>query len=384
MDDNGAFSNGDPGLRSVTVSARGTNTLGMAVATTAVTDCTGYYQFVIGRGSYNISKSNPAGFVDAPKSHLKSWTNVTLGSANLNQTWGVTTNASALGTSNIGCYISGRVFVDNLPTDGLFNITRENAISGVALKLTGKDIFGTSVSLTTTSASCSSTSCGGTSGCTTRMCADTSCTGQPVAKININGMYWFSGLKSGVYNVTETQPLGYQDPATGPKTVLTVDLRSTCYSTGNDFAELGQAGYWTSSTSLTTTSKTTLTTSTRTTSQTRTRTVAPFPGSVEGRVYSDDNSNGQYDGDVIDTPIGAVRIDIIGTDYLGNRVLMSSYSDPQTGMYSFAGVPAGTHRIVENHPDGYVNPPTGAQDEYAVTITSGLAIKNLDFIDVAE
>ncbi len=85
---------------------------------------------------------------------------------------------------------------------------------------------------------------------------------------------------------------------------------------------------------------------------------------------------------MIDTPIGAVRIDLIGTDWLGDRVLMSVHTDPQTGIYFFDNVPAGTHNIRENQPDGYANPETGVQDDYYVTITSGLALVDLDFREV--
>jgi hypothetical protein len=85
---------------------------------------------------------------------------------------------------------------------------------------------------------------------------------------------------------------------------------------------------------------------------------------------------------VIDTPIGAVRVDIIGTDWLGNRVLMSTHTDPQTGIYMFAEVPAGTHNIRENQPDGYANPEEGTQDDIYVTITSALELVNMDFREV--
>lgn len=203
----------------------------------------------------------------------------------------------------------------------------------------------------------------------------------------------FLTVKPGTYNLTETQPFAYLDstaPGAPTTFINNIDLRTNCYSTGNHFPELGQAGYWTTSTttsrttstSITRSSTTTQTTNTATRTMTNTQTVVPSPGSITGRVYTDDDGDGVYTNDVVDTPLGAIRIDILGTDWRGYRVLMSAYTDPQTGIYTFNNVPAGVHNIHENQPDGYMNPATGTQDDYYVTITSGLALTGQDFIEV--
>lgn len=194
LNNNGAFNDFEPGLRSVTVRATGTNIFGAPVTTSAVTDCTGYYQFVMAAGDYTVSKTNLAGYVDAPNAVLKSSTNINVRGIAQYHNWLVVTDTSVMGSNTTnGCAISGRVYVDTQPVDNFFNISKENTITGVTIRLTGTAIDGTKVNVTTTSTSCTAAGCGSTNGCTNTLCADTVCTGQPVAKINMNGMFYFTG-----------------------------------------------------------------------------------------------------------------------------------------------------------------------------------------------
>lgn len=150
--------------------------------------------------------------------------------------------------------------------------------------------------------------------------------------------------------------------------------------------------------------------------KTATTTTTPLPGSISGRIYSDDNGNGQYDGDVIDTPIGSVGVELseyslwkrsvhfaffvtailtnplhsspsplflpAGTDWQGNVIYQITQTQAQTGVYQFLALDAGDYNIHEVQPLGYHNPLTGAQDDIAITITSGLNAIDQDFIDV--
>jgi hypothetical protein len=195
---NGAWDALEPGIRSVTLRVTGTNLAGAPVSTQAVTDCTGYYHVRMQAGDYTIEKVNPVGWRDSSVAALKSSLGIRVRGVTMWHNWLVETDSSVMSVAGTnGCAISGRVYVDTKPNDNVFSITQENAVSGVTIRLTGRDVFGATVNITTTSASCSTGSCGGTGGCTNTKCVDTSCTRQPVPQVNVNGVYYFTGLRVG-------------------------------------------------------------------------------------------------------------------------------------------------------------------------------------------
>lgn len=71
-----------------------------------------------------------------------------------------------------------------------------------------------------------------------------------------------------------------------------------------------------------------------------------------------------------------------GTDWQGNTVYIFTQTQAQTGVYNFTLIEAGDYNVHELQPLGYQNPPTGAQDDIAVTLTSALDLMDQDFIDV--
>ncbi|KAI9031487.1 hypothetical protein DFJ74DRAFT_655748 [Hyaloraphidium curvatum] len=400
-DDNGAFTNGEQPIRSVTIQATGTNLFGVAVSTQAVTDCTGAYAFAnVDAGDYTITKINPSGFKNAQNSVLQSTTTVAVRGPNSVpfQWWGLTCDSDAISSgAATNLVVSGRTFVDISPTDDIFNPVTEVGISNVVFTLTGTDVNGAAVSRTMNSYSCSSGSCGSNTFCTNSLCLDLSCGSN---RINVNGMYYFNGLKPGTYTVTQTQPFGYLNgnaSASSTATVVSnIDLTAACIAR-NNFPELGHAGYWTSSTVTTTATRTATTSFTRSsttsftstssltrTSSSRTATATPLQdGGVTGRVWFDKNENGLWDGDPLDIPIGGVGIAITGTNYLGEQQLFFVASDPQTGWYNFTMIPPGNYRVQQTQPLGWVTAP-GAVDFYNITITSGLYLSELDFLEVPE
>jgi hypothetical protein len=78
----------------------------------------------------------------------------------------------------------------------------------------------------------------------------------------------------------------------------------------------------------------------------------PGTGSLSGRVFHDVNGNGVFDdGDV---GIAGVVIQLNGTDYLGNTVVLTATTNAD-GTYSFTGLRNGLYSLLETQPAGYVD-----------------------------
>jgi uncharacterized repeat protein (TIGR01451 family)/LPXTG-motif cell wall-anchored protein len=176
------------------------------------------------------------------------------------------------------------------------------------------------------------------------------------------GTYLFTNLMPGTYKVTETQPTGLADAATLPPagskggTVATnshtaIPLVSGDAATNYDFIEIVGA-------------------------------------SIAGNVYADiDNSGTRNAGD---QPIAGVTVTLMGTDDLGNPVMLTT-TTATNGSYSFTGLRPGTYKVTETQPtaygDGADNLGTGAltagttsNDKHeAIVLGPGNAGVNYDF-----
>ncbi|MEQ1852772.1 MAG: Calx-beta domain-containing protein, partial [Chthoniobacteraceae bacterium] len=180
---NGVFDPGETPIAGATVTLTGTNDLGAPVSLSALTNGAGTYEFLNLRpGTYTLAETQPGGYLDGMDA-LGS-----LGGVLGNDTFsGITTSASQTGTGyNFGelqpASISGMVFQD-FDVNGVMN-GADSGIVNTTVTLTGTDDLGAPVSLVTTT--------------------------------DAAGLYSFSGLRPGIYSVTETQPAGYLDGADTP------------------------------------------------------------------------------------------------------------------------------------------------------------------------
>lgn len=170
------------------------------------------------------------------------------------------------------------------------------AIEGVTVELAGTDVDGNSVALTTTT--------------------------------DANGDYAFTGLVAGTYTVTEIQPDGYLDGADvvgsqgGIDTVndefseivLGVGVDAVDY----DFVETLPAPE-----------------------------PVPAPlGTIDGVVWQDADSNGQYNG--AETPVQGVVIRLVDSN---SNVVATTTTDPN-GEYSFIDLPVGEYTVQLDAPAG--------------------------------
>lgn len=184
-----------------------TVTLGGDATATTVTDAQGNYTFPgLPAGTYTVTETTPTGYADGPDA---------VGSA-----------GGTLGNDIVSdiTLVGGQNSVDNDFAEATASV------AGTVVDQNGAGIAGVTVTL-----------------------AGTNDAGQPVSETtttDANGDYSFTGLLSGTYTITETQPAGYGDGAdTAGSTGGTVTndviseivLAAGVASVDNDFAEVLQA-----------------------------------------------------------------------------------------------------------------------------------------------
>jgi fimbrial isopeptide formation D2 family protein/uncharacterized repeat protein (TIGR01451 family) len=214
--------------------------------------------------------------------------------------------------------ISGTVYRDD-NNNGIPE-TNEPRLAGVALTLTGTDVFGNSVNLATT-----------TDG---------------------NGNYLFNLLTPGTYTVTETQPAGYSDGidtpgslggnATANDVLAGIPLGAGQNGTGYNFGERGTT--------------------------------------LSGYVFRDDGRDGSRAGD---PGIAGVLVQLFSAGLDNNLgtpddVLVATATTDSSGFYGFGNlVVPGPYRIVQTQPAGYADSPaTPALARTVVLPPEGLTEQN--------
>jgi hypothetical protein len=174
----GSVRDGGAGIPGVAVTLSGTDDRGNAVSFSAATGQDGGFLFGDLRpGTYTISESQPAGYLDGDE------TAGSLGGVVADDVIGeIAVGAGQAGTGYtfgeiVPASLSGLTYED-FNDDGEVDFG-EHVVTGVTIRLTGTDDRGSAVSLTDVS--------------------------------DEDGAYIFLNLRPGTYTITETQPAGYSD-----------------------------------------------------------------------------------------------------------------------------------------------------------------------------
>lgn len=260
---------------------------GTLIATTT-TDADGNYSFTdLPSGNYTIRETQPDGYGSSTPNEVQ-----------VNLTPGVEQSVDFGETVST---MSGHVFVD-ANNDGIRQ-PGEAPIEGVVVTLTGTDDAGNPVTRTATT--------------------------------NAQGEWVIDDLKSGTYQLVETQPEGYSDGADSAGSVggtveadgdriyditLPVGTDATDYA----FGERGQ--------------------------------------SLTGNVYVDIDGNGTFDPQ--DRPLEGVVIEL----RTPNGDLVATTTTNPDGSYSFGNIRGGDYVVVEIQPDGYGNGRENPSNRVPVTI----------------
>ena len=308
---NGTKDSGEAGIAGVTVTLTGTDTTGSAVTLTTTTAADGSYSFTklapSNTAGYTITETQPAAYLDGQTTIQSgnpgsATTAKPVASGGSDVIANVVLQANAqLANYNFGelntSSIAGFVYVD-ANNNGVMD-TGETAISGVAVKLTGTDIYGAAVTLSTTTAA--------------------------------DGSYSFTKLassNSAGYTITETQPAAYADG----KTTIQSGNSGTASSTkpvASGASDVITAIVLPANTQLTNYNFGEVATT-----------------SISGFVYLDANNNGVIDSG--ETGIAGVTVKLTGTD-INNTPVSLSTTTAGDGSYGFTKTDAEQFGRLHDH-----------------------------------
>jgi len=304
---NGQFDAGDTGIGGVTLRLTGSSASGLPVDLTTTTAADGSYSFgSLPPGTYLITETQPAGYVDALETAGTTFGGATSDALNSNTITAVAIPAQSNATGpgyNFGetlpSSISGSAYLDT-DNNGIRNVG-ETGLANVPITLTGTDVYGRTVTLS--------------------------------AATDANGNYAFTGLRpsnGAGYTVTEDEsayvPSTYLDGKATPGSLGGVSGGAApndnisgivtpqgAASAANDFAEL-------------------------------------VPATLSGSVYVDANNNGVRNAGEAGIP--NTTITLTGTDDHGAAVNRNTLTDAQ-GNFSFADLRPGEYTLTETQPAGY-------------------------------
>jgi len=328
---NGAIDTGEVAIPGVLISLTGTDDLGHAVSQTTTTDGSGFYAFNgLRSGAYTVTETQPAAYFDGKD------TIGTRGGITANDLFSgiVVTPGNSSQYNNFGelvpSSLSGYVYFDS-DNDGIKQGT-ELGLATVVITLAGTDDLGNSISATATT--------------------------------DANGWYGFGNLRPGTYSLAEGAiPSGYQDGkdtigtpggATGNDIFTSIVVLGGVNGQNNNFGEQ-KVQY------------------------------VPQPTGLMGFVYVDANNNGIMDAG--EAGIAGVTVNLAGTDYLGNTVTKSTFTD-STGRYAFNLLLVGTYTMSEVQPTAYKDGQESlgtfggsipANDQFLVTTIDGQSGQNYNF-----
>lgn len=315
-DNDGIKEAGEAPIAGVTVTLSGTDIDGAAVSKTTTTDASGAYSFTgLKPGTYRVDETQPTGFLDGKDAAGTPFGGTVTGVGGDSITnIVIPNNPTSLAGVNynfgeVNGSVAGFVYEDN--NDNGIKDAGEAGIAGVTVTLTGKNDLGVNINLTTTTAA--------------------------------DGSYSFTNLRPGDYKINETQPAGYDDgkdtvgDAGGSNAVndeLSGVILDGCkHAKGYNFGEKKK----------------------------------PKLHSLSGFVF-DDCPNNDGIKDPGELGIAGVTIVLTGTDDLGAAVSRTTTTDA-TGAYKFSDLRAGTYRVVETQPAGYIDGKDKAGTPFAADAT---------------
>lgn len=295
LNNNGAVDGGEGGVPGITVTLTGSDDRGAITPIVLVTDTNGNYNFGNLRpGTYTITETQPSTLLDGKDTQGTPGNGTVANDAFQNIVLATATSGTG---NNFGelppATIAGRVYHD-ANNDG--SDTGDAGVGAVTVNLTGTDDLGNSVTLS--------------------------------AVTTANGNYSFSGLRPGIYSLSEVQPAGLLDgldtagtPGGGAASngaadadlISGITIGSGMSSAGNNFGEL-------------------------------------LPSSFSGTVYHDRNNNGVINSG--EAFIANVTVTLTGTDDRGNAVNVSATTD-SSGNYSYGNLRPGTYTLTETQPTNY-------------------------------
>jgi protocatechuate 3,4-dioxygenase beta subunit len=284
---NGQRDSSDTAITGVTMTLNGPGGLQQ----TTTTDANGFYQFNnLTPGVYTVSETQPAGYINGTDTPGTDG-----GTVFIDATHEQITNITLNSGDNAQNYdfgelhppvLSGHVYFD--ANDNGQRDTGDSPISGVTITLTGPG-------------------------------------GQQTATTDANGFYQFNNLTPGTYSVAETEPANYLNGTTTAGTkggtvvmgtsknqIGSIPLVANDNSQNNDFGAL-------------------------------------LPSSLAGKVYIDNNNNGQLD--TGEPPIPGTKITLTG--FADNGPVSLTTTTASDGSYSFTNLRPGTYAITETQPAGY-------------------------------
>ncbi len=328
MDQNGLKDIGDNGIAGVTLTLTGTSSNGETLNLVQQTDADGKYLFT------NLPPSNATGYIVTethPTNYLDGQESINgVVQANSENSDSLTaiqiTLTSQLENYNFGEWstasISGYVFVDD-NNNGQYSINKQ-ALAGVELTLSGKNISDIAVTRTTTT--------------------------------DVNGFYSFGLLDasdSNGYQITETQPTDYNDGLDSISGVVITSSRGSDILTGlklianqeltnNNFGEI-------------------------------------YKGQLSGFVFIDANQNSLKNNN--ETGIANVEMTLVGTSLYGETINLVQKTNAN-GYYLFTQLPpsnASGYRLIETHPADYLD---NKESIAGIVVANSEASDTLDAIQI--
>jgi hypothetical protein len=295
QNNNGLPETGDEGINNVTMTLTGTDNSGNPVNQTTLSaslnGVDGSYAFSVFPGTYTITETPPAGYLDGIIT--AGGAGGTVGSHNVADIVITATTADSSGYNFAELQpsgLAGFVYVD-ANANGVRDAS-DLPVPNVVMTLTGTNDLGQAVSLTTTT--------------------------------DATGAYTYSGLRLGTYAIKETQPAGFLPfknsagslggTASGTDQIAQISLLFCQMGTDYNFGQV-------------------------------------LPASLSGFVYEDCDNNGIKE--PAELGIAGVTISLTGTNVLGNTVALVQTTSA-SGSYTFGSLYAGKYTVTETAPAGYV------------------------------
>lgn len=333
--DNGTQESGENGINAIQIQLIGTDAYGNAVNRTSNSAVNGSYIFTDLSPSdvsgYTLSQTTQAsGYFDGQENKAGI---VVLGSKTTDNITAITVSSN----SNLTGYLFSELATSSIAgfvwhdanNNGVKDGSESSGVTGIIITLTGNDDLGATVNTSVTTAA--------------------------------NGTYTFNGLRPGTYTLNEGSVAGYfpglaqvgsgangagsaDNVATSSNfgnEINTITLQSGDSASGYNFGEL-------------------------------------LPASLAGRVFNDNNVDGDQDAD--EPSIAGVTLTLTGNDDLGQPVNMTTTTD-LNGDYNFTGLrPAGAYTLTETQPTNYsgvnsvagtLGGTSGSNVINAITVVSG-------------